>query len=348
MSEHGHDRADRDREDLVATLLRDEADRAGSGIQPPPLEDLQRRAASRRRRPWAVAAGMVAAAAVGAIVWASLPATDGDVSPAGEVVPPAGGPVAATFPVPTYDWDQSGGDGALVAGSLAFTDAGCPMLVFGESATPLLLPNATGVTYDNGVRGVVDAQGRVYATEGQTMEYAGGWQEPMTGELAESWEALCADTPARDLVYVNDVAAHQPLAQSPEPVPGDLPKVPTSREEAGWFDVPTFVFDPARGREDALIEGVVAFTDEGCPFVDLDGWRTGLVFPNAEGFQAPGTADPRLVYAYFGDGSSAAMAEEGQPVSWGGGGGAADDERWTSVCTTPVDSVFIVQDTPFD
>lgn len=90
------------------------------------------------------------------------------------------------------------------------------------------------------------------------------------------------------------------------------------------------------------------FTDEGCPFVETDGVVTGLVFPNAEGFQAPGTEDPPLVYSYFGAGSSAAMAQEGEPISWGGGGGAADD-RWTSVCQdTPVDGIFIVQDTPFD
>jgi hypothetical protein len=38
---------------------------------------------------------------------------------------------------------------------------------------------------------------------------------------------------------------------------------------------------------------------------------------------------------------------EGEPISWGGGG-AMDDEQWTSVCSTPVDQVFVVQDTPFD
>ncbi|MCK0110561.1 hypothetical protein MWU75_00160 [Ornithinimicrobium sp. F0845] len=333
----------------LATLLREEAARASDGILPPPLEELQSRGISRRRRPWLVgAAALAAAAVIGAVVWANLPSTDGQVGPAGEFVPPADGPIADTFEVPTFDWDESGGDGALVAGALAFTDAGCPLLVFGESATPLFFPNATGVTYDNGVRGVVDAQGRVYATEGQPMEYAGGWAEPMTGELAQAWDSLCADTPARDAVYVNDIAAIDPLAESPE-VPGDLPTVPTTREEAGWFDVPTYAFDPDGPREDALIEGTVEFTDEGCPVVETDGVRTGLIFPNAEGFQAPGTDDPRLVYSVFGDGSSAAMAQEGEPVSWGGGGGPADDERWTSVCQeSPVDAVFIVQDTPFD
>lgn len=342
MSERDHTDA------LLATLLRDEAARASDGIQPPPLEDLHSRAAARRRRPWLIAGGLAAAAAVaGAIIWASLPATDGDVGPAEQ---PTGGPIVETFEVPTFAWDEGGGDAAQVAGALAFTDAGCPMLLFGESATPLFLPNATGVTYDNGARAVVDAQGRVYATEGQTMEYAGGWQEPMTGEFADAWESLCGDTPARDAVYVNDIAAHQPLTEAPERR-DDLPTVPTTREEAGWFDVPTFDFDGDAWptAEGALIEGTVRFSDEGCPYVEADVSRTGLVFPNAEGFQAPGTDDPRLVYSYFGDGSSAAMAQEGEPISWGGGHRPADDERWTSVCQdTPVDGIFIVQDTPFD
>lgn len=329
---------------LLATHLRDDAELASHGIQTPRLVELQARAGERRsrRRMLIGLGGLAAAAGVAALVWANLP------SASDPFVAPAEGPIADTFPVPTYDWDLGGGDDALVAGALGFTDSGCPMLLFGESATPLLLPNATGVTYDNGVRGVVDGTGRVYATEGQTMEYAGGWQEPMTGELAAAWLGLCGDTPARDLVYVNDVAAFEPLTQAPEP-PGDLPTVPTSREEAGWFDVPSFTLDPEGPREDALIEGVVEFSDEGCPFVETDGVRTGLVFPNAEGFQAPDTDEPRIVYSVFGDGTSAGMAVEGESVSWGGGGGAADDERWTSVCAeTPVDGVFLVQDTPFD
>lgn len=296
----------------------------------------------RRRRTLAGLGGLAAAAAAAALVWANLPSA-GD-----PFVAPADGPIVDTFPVPTYDWDEGGGDDALVAGALAFTDAGCPMLIFGESATPLLLPNATGVTYDNGVRGVVDGQGRVYATEGQTMEYGGGWQEPMTGQLAEAWQELCGDTPARDLVYVNDVAAFEPLTEAPEP-PGDLPTVPTSREEAGWFDVPTYAWDPEGPREDAQIEGVVEFTDEGCPYVETDGSRTGLVFPHAEGFDPPEGEGERGVYVMFGDGASAVMALEGEPVSWGGGGTGADDERWTAVCAqSPVDDVFIVQDSPFE
>ena len=64
--------------------------------------------------------------------------------------------------MPPYAWDpDEGGNSAQVIGVLALTDAGCPLLVNGDSTTALFLPNATGVTYDNGVRGIVDAQGRL-------------------------------------------------------------------------------------------------------------------------------------------------------------------------------------------
>src|SRR5690606_1848816 len=148
--------------------------------------------------------------------------------------------------------------------------------------------------------------------------------------------------------YVNDVAAHEALSEVPPLPADDLPTAPSTAEELGWFEVPTFSFDADGPRQDALIEGVVELTDDGCLYVETDGQRTGLVFPNAEGFDNPDTDEPRMVYAYFGDGSSGVMAVEGEQVSWGGGAGAPDDERWTSVCSTPVDSVFIVQDTPFD
>lgn len=331
---------------ILATLLREEADRASDGILPPPLEDLQRRAATRRRRPWLIAGGVLAAAAVvGAVIWASLPAPEG-AGPAGGSLPPADGPIASTFPVPTHEWSEGGGDSAQVSGVLALTDAGCPLLVAEGSATALILPDATGVTYDNGVRGVVDAQGRVYGVEGQTMEYGGGWLEPVSGQLAADWEALCGDTPARDAIVVSSVAAHAPLTEAPPPPTEDLPTAPSTAEELGWFPVPTYEFDLEAPRQGALIEGVVRFTDEGCPFVEADGMTTGLVFPNAEGWRAPGTDDPRIVYAYFSDGSMGMMAEEGQSISWGGGG-ASDEELWTSVCSAPVDSIFVVQDTPF-
>ncbi|WP_109472597.1 hypothetical protein [Ornithinimicrobium cavernae] len=339
--------SERDHTDtLIATLLRDEAERASDGIRPPKLVELQIRAGGRRRRRTLLGLGaLAAAAAVAAVVWVNLPSA-GD-----PFVAPADGPIADTFEVPTYAWDEGGGDDALVAGSLAFTDAGCPLLVFGESATALFLPNATGVTYDNGVRGVVDARGRVYATEGQTMEYAGGWQEPMTGEFAASWEALCGATPARDAAYVNDVAAHEPLTEAPPLPAADQPTAPTTREEAGWFDVPTFAFggEAWPTSEEALFEGTVEFTEEGCPVADGPSGRTGLVFPNAEGFDNPDAEEPRMVYAYFEGGTSGVIAIEGEPGSWGGGYREPDHEFWTGVCQgEPVDRVFIVQDSPFE
>ena len=180
------------------------------------------------------------------------------------------------------------------------------------------------------------------------MDYGGGWHEPFGGQLAADWEALCADTPARDAIVVSSVAAHDALNEAPPPPTRELPNAPSTAAELGWFPVPTHVLEDSPTRQEALIEGVVEFTDQGCPYVETDGVRTGLAFPNAEGFQQPGTDDPRMIYAYFSDGSSGVMAQEGQPISWGGGfAPSAEDERWTSVCSdSPVDSVFIVQDTP--
>lgn len=348
MSERDHSDTDdtgADRTDaLLATFLRDEADLASDGIRPPKLVELQIRAGARRRRRRTLIGlgGLAAAAAVAAVVWANLP------PPSDPFVAPADGPINDTFEVPTYEWDGGSGTDALVGGVLGFTDAGCPLLVEGERATALFLPNATGVTYDNGVRGVVDGRGRVFATEGQTMEYAGGWQEPMTGEFAGAWESLCGDTPARDAAYVNSEASHDALTESPAPPVTDLPTAPTTAEELGWFEVPTFEWEPRQGGDGSQVQGVVEFTDEGCPYVETDGVRTGLVFPNAEGFENPQQDEPRMVYATFESGTSGAIAIEGEHGSWGGGG-AAGREFWAPVCQeSPVDNVFLVQDTLFN
>lgn len=77
-----HDTPGRDVDAVVSTLLRDGADRASAGILPPPLEELERRAGARARRPRLVGAGIVAAASAAA-VWATLPGPERASAPPG-------------------------------------------------------------------------------------------------------------------------------------------------------------------------------------------------------------------------------------------------------------------------
>lgn len=329
---------------IITTILREEADRQGAAAVAPALDDLGHRAAARHRRArWGLAGvgAVVAAATVAAVVWATRPPDPGDdVTPA-----TADDLVAATFDVPTFVWNPAqGGDSAEITGVLAFTDAGCPLLVDGDRVSALLLPNATGVRYTNGVRGVVDAQGRVYGTEGQPVKYGGGWAEP--GTFAATWAQRCAATPTRDIAYVNDVAASGPLTALPAEPAEPLPTAPSSAEELGWFEVPTYPLDGTRPtRLDGSIYGVVRFTDEGCPYVQADGARTGLVFPNAQGFREPGTQDPRTVMGAFDDGTSGVMATEGEADGWGGGL-TSDHGLWDAACgASPVEAVFVVVQT---
>lgn len=92
---------------------------------------------------------------------------------------PAG---ADTFDVPTYDWGRDGGLEASIDGHLAFTDNGCTMVYqpgVEHSARPVMFPDAVGVRYSNGVRAVVrQDDGGLYAVEGQSFAYGGGWGEP--------------------------------------------------------------------------------------------------------------------------------------------------------------------------
>lgn len=277
-------------------------------------------------------------AAVAALVWALRPSAGSGPEPTG--------PIAEVFAVPTWEWDEQSGMDALVSGRLAFTDAGCPLLVQGEgggvTAAAVFFPNASGVRYENGVRAVVDGVGRVYAVEGQEFSYAGGWIEPASADLAAAWDERCAATPLRDAVVVNDHAAGPPLDAAPAPPSSALPTAPSTAAELGWFAVPTFAWDPAYGGDDALIEGIVTFIGQ-CPVIEAEGRVTGLILPNAEGFRQPD--GPLSVFSRFPDGSSGLMVMEGESISYGGGA-PADDSRWSALCP-PVDALFSVQDRPF-
>lgn len=325
----------------LATLLTREAERVGTVI-PPPLDQLRQRAASRRRTRIALGALTAAAAVVvGVLVWGAVPG--GHTA----YVPPAGGPIAETFEVPTYEWDEDGGMQALVGGRLWFTEQDCPIMADADGpsarATAVLWPNATGVRYHNGLRAVVDGQGRVYAVEGQEFSYAGGWSEPASDQVQTVWDQLCDVTPLRDVAIINDVAGLPPLTEAPVPPSRPGPTAPSTAEELGFYPVPTFEWDPEQGSDSSLIEGTLAFTDEGCPVIETesDGQTTvtGLVIANAEGFRDPADGTT-IVYVKNPDGSGIGLFE-GDEVTLGGVNHEATDPRWTDICVqSPVDQVF--------
>ncbi len=338
-----------DQQHDLATTMRRAAARAGE-VPVPPLMHLTGRAAHRRRRRLqGTALGVVAAAAlVAVLVWQLVPGGHRSA-----YVPPAQGPVTSTFEVPTYD--DGGGDArmdALVVGTLWFTEDGCTLMSNGEGADrvtqAVIFPNATGVTYDNGVRAVVDGNGDVFAVEGQEFSYGGGYVVEPATELGRQWLDRCPGTDLREGALVTDDPASGPLTQAP-PAPSEPgPTVPTTDEELGWYDVPTFEWDPEEGGDGAEVAGTVRFTDEGCPVLEqetTDGTqRVGLILPNAEGHD-DGT---RRVYSWLPDGSGGGvMAEDGEPFSASGGYLPAPHAIWTGACPdSPVDSVAMVYDTP--
>lgn len=304
------------------------------------------------RNGWAVLGGLALfAAMLGLLVWQVLPGKG-----RGAYVPSSGGPVADTFVVPTYDWDGGSGMEARVGGTLWFTPEGCTLVSTGEGRDRItgavFFPNATGVTYDNGVRAVVDGDGKVFAIEGKEFAYSGGYVVEPDSDLGQKWLAQCPGTDLREGAVVNDEAAEQPLTQAPAAPSEAGPTAPTTDEEIGWYEVPSFEWDPAEGGEEALIEGTVTFTEEGCPVIEAkpggNNVVTGLIFPNAEGLQSPRDGDVSMVYSTFPNGNTGMVAMEGEDISYGGGSGPGDDELWTSVCSeSPVDGVFYVKDAPF-
>lgn len=335
-----------DQDELATTMRRAAAD-AGN-VRVPALMNLTGRAAHRRRRRLqGTALGAAAAAAmVGVLAWQLLPGGHRSA-----YVPPADGPITSTFQVPTYAWDGGGMD-ALVEGTLWFTEDGCTLVSTGEEADrvtgAVIFPNATGVTYDNGVRAVVDGNGDVFAVEGQEFSYGGGYVVEPETELGRAWLAQCPEANLREGAVINDDPASGPATRPPDPPAEAGPTEPTTDEELGWFDVPTFEWDPEQGGDAAEVEGVVSFTDEGCPVLEQETaegiHRVGLILPNAEGHQVDGV---RRIYSWSPDGGGGAMAEEGESFSSAGGYQDATDPIWTAACpNSPVDSVAMVYDTP--
>jgi hypothetical protein len=223
---------------------------------------------------------------------------------------------------------------ALVSGTLWLTPEGCTMMSNGQGedrvTQAVFFPNATGVTYDNGVRAVVDSEGNVFAIEGQEFSYDGGHVVERDSELGAQWLTQCPDTDLREGAVINDTAATDPLTEAP-PVPDQPgPTAPTSDEELGWYEVPTFEWDPEQGGDAAQIEGRVLLSPAGCPLLHTDdGQVVALVFPNAEGREEP---DRQAIWGTVG-GTHGVFVEDGQQASFGGGHGARHQD-WERLCGT--------------
>lgn len=256
-----------------------------------------------------------------------------------------GGPASVAvdqFEVPTWQWGGDEGNSALVSGRLAFTDDGCTLL-FSEDddalPEPVVFPNAVGVRFGNGVRAVTDADsGKVFAIEGQEFSYAGGWVRP-----GIEWTEPCGAYEPDDIAYVNDHPAVEMPSEDPQPYAGTLPTDVPSLAERGWYEVPTFEWDPAQGGDDALLEGAVSMTEDGCAVVENSGGRTGLILPNAWGTTDAAYTGSRAIFSWFPE-SAGIMAEEGMEVSFGGGFRDVTDQ-WQELCpNSPVDDLFQAYD----
>ena len=269
--------------------------------------------------------------------------------------PAAGGPVVSTFKVPTYAWDKGSGMDALVSGTLWFTPEGCTLLSNGEGrervTQAVFFPNATGVTYDNGVRAVVDPDGSVFAVEGQEFAYGGGFVVSADSDLGKQWLAQCPGTEVREGAVINDEPTSLPSTVSP-PLPARPgPTAPSTAGELGYFPVPTYEWKPDAGGPD-FVTGTVTLADGQCPVMTTSQGgdteqRVGLVFPNAEGFQHGQQAPRPVIYSSLPNGSSGLMVEDEQLTGFHGRAASSNDSSWADLCAkVPVGSVFYVQDFP--
>jgi hypothetical protein len=178
------------------------------------------------RIPVTVLAGALALAVAVVVVVLLLRRDDG---------PEFGPPVVDTFEVNTYEWDGGAAMEALITGTLAFTDEGCTMLVEpgpgGPSASAVFFPNATGVVYENGVRGVVDGYGRIFGIEGETISYGGGSIHAGEG-LQTSWDERCSGTPFSQAYMVQDTTTREQPPAAPSAPSVVLPTAPTDADPA--------------------------------------------------------------------------------------------------------------------
>ena len=269
--------------------------------------------------------------------------------------PAAGDPIVRTFQVPTYAWDEdSGGMAGQISGTLWFTPDGCTLLSTGEGADrvtrAVFFPNATGVTFGNGVRAVVESDGGVFAIEGQEFAYGGGFVVTEQSDLGKQWLAQCPGTEVREGAVINDEPASPRLSASPPRPAQPGPTAPSTAEELGYFPVPTYEWKPGGAAAD-FVTGMVTFAGGRCPVMTTTKGgheqRTGLVFPNAEGFRHPQQAPRPVIYSSLPTGTSGSMVEDDQLTGFHGRTASPNDDSWTALCAkVPVDSVFYVQDFP--
>jgi hypothetical protein len=306
-----------------------------------------RAASARRHGPRARLTVCLASVAV----VASLPTGCGMAS---RYEPAADGPIVSTFTVPTYTWDKGSGMDALVSGTLWFTADGCTLLSSGDGpdlvTRAVYFPDATGVTYDNGVRAVVDADGGVFAVEGQEFAYGGGFVVNPESDLGKQWLAQCPGTEVREGAVINDEPASPPSTVAPPRPARPGPTAPSTAGELGYFPVPSYEWTPDAGGPD-FVTGTVTMADGRCPVMTTSSGDhdrdVGLVFPNAEGFQHAQQAPRAVIYSTLPSGTSGLMVEDEQLTGFHGRTASSDDSAWAALCTkVPVDSVFHVQDFP--
>lgn len=268
--------------------------------------------------------------------------------------PPAGAPIVSTFKVPTYAWDEGSGMAARVSGTLWFTPEGCTLLSNGQGrdqvTRPVFFPNATGVTYDNGVRAVVDPDGGVFAVEGLEFAYGGGFVVSAESDLGKQWLAQCPGTEVREGAVVNDHPESPPSTVAPPAPAHPGPTAPSTAEELGYFPVPTYEWK-ADGDSAGFVTGTVSFVGGRCPVMTTSTGaheqRVGLVFPNAEGYQHDQRAPRPVIYSSLPSGTSGSMVEDEQLTGVHGRTASRNGSSWVALCATvPVDSVFYVQDFP--
>jgi hypothetical protein len=104
---------------------------------------------------------------------------------------------AEPFEVASWEWDGRSGMDALVTGSLTIDDRGC---TFAAPDLPVLFPNAVGLRYSDGTRAVVHADSfEVYAVEGRSFEYGGGYLE-----ATADWSDRCGPHDGEVAVVTDD------------------------------------------------------------------------------------------------------------------------------------------------